>query len=301
MTKYITSDEQLRKIIPNAFAQNIPGAQSFFDKILPFIEGAESWIEENITGPSFESSTVIKEKIECLVAVMAYRDALPAIDVVVSHNGVGVVETNTLKPASKAKMDALDKNLTRLVDNYICELISYLQYEEEWSLSPKAGLFMDYILDNPLHVKSFRVPEAIEFRNILERYDFFRPVMTSIQDQIANEWISRDILNLILLFKREARLLTERIKAKFGEYKDCEIQTINEITSLIRQAIFATILRNEGLYDPMFRDIKSPLELAVQKITGCKPLSKIWARTSTARFFKYKGFLNKKDSTAYWF
>lgn len=301
MTKYITSDEQLRKLLPNTFAQNIPGATSLFDKILPFIESAESWIEDNITGPDFESSFVIEKGIEGLVAVMAYRDSLPSIDVVVSHNGVGVVETNTLKPASKAKMDALDKSLARLVDNYICDLISNLRKYKKWALSPKAHLFMDYILDNPHEVRPFRIPEALEFRNILERYDFFRPVMTTIQNQIANEWISRDILNLILLYKREAIFATERFDAKFAEFESYDFGIVNEITSLITQAISAAIRYNDGLYDPMFREIRSPLELAVQKITGCKPLSKIWARTSTAHFFKYKGFLNKKDSSAYWF
>lgn len=294
MTRIITSDEELRLYIPNAFRNNILGASSLFDKILPFIMASEEWVVNEILGSEnfdyYSGDKYIMEDARRVVALDAYMSALPSLDVVVSHNGVGVVETNTLKPASKAKMDALYSSLSKDVDTFICALIKTLTRDEIWQDSYIGSLFTNYIFENPSLIARFPVPEGFNFRNVLDRYDYFRPLMRDMQERISREWISPMVMNIILAFK------IKDIGADEDSKNDYRV-----ILSLIRQAMYAAIVHNDCIFDPMFRMIRSPLENAVNKINNNKKLSRIWAKSETGHLFRQRSFANTKDSSAYWF
>lgn len=294
MTKIITSDEELRMYIPNAFRNNIPGAFSLFEKILPFIIASEEWVINEILGSEYIdyycAEKYIMKEAQLVVALDAYKSALPSLDVVVSHNGVGVVETNTLKPASKAKMDALYSSLSENIDTFICSLIKTLARDEIWQDSYTGSLFTKYIFENPSWVSKFPVPEGFHFRNVLDRYDYFRPLMRDMQERISREWISPRVMDIILNFK------IKDIGADEESKNDYLV-----ILSMIRQAMAAAIVHNDSIFDPMFRMIRSPLESAVNTINNNKKLSRIWANSETGRLFRQKSFANSKNSSAYWF
>ena len=48
-TKLITSDEQLRKYIPNMFS-TAKGETPFYERLQPWLETAERWLFDNFTG-----------------------------------------------------------------------------------------------------------------------------------------------------------------------------------------------------------------------------------------------------------
>ena len=56
MTRIITSDEQLRRYLPNAFA-TVKGETPFFDRMLPWLRTAERWLFSQFVGDDFRTSS----------------------------------------------------------------------------------------------------------------------------------------------------------------------------------------------------------------------------------------------------
>ena len=60
----ITSDEQLRRLIPNVFA-TVEGEPSQFEKLTPFLESAEEWARQHfIPDDLFERITELSASAE---------------------------------------------------------------------------------------------------------------------------------------------------------------------------------------------------------------------------------------------
>ncbi len=55
-TKLITSDEQLRRYLPNAFA-TVKGETPFFDRVLPWLQTAEQWRFSQFVGDVFGTTS----------------------------------------------------------------------------------------------------------------------------------------------------------------------------------------------------------------------------------------------------
>lgn len=104
-TRLITSDEQLRRYLPNAFA-TAQGEPPFFDKVLPWLETAERWVFQQFIGDTFESSLLAMGENEpvrltatCVVAHEAMLRAVPSLDLVLTPNGFGIVSNQNVAPA----------------------------------------------------------------------------------------------------------------------------------------------------------------------------------------------------------
>ena len=63
MTRIITSDEQLRKFIPNVFA-TAQGETPLYDKVLPWLETAERWLFSQFVGDGYADSFLALDESE---------------------------------------------------------------------------------------------------------------------------------------------------------------------------------------------------------------------------------------------
>ena len=105
--RIITSDNDLRRYLPNAFA-TVEGEAPFYDKVLPWMEAAERWLLMQFIGDEFADALIAMEDDEPLkmtacsvVAHEALMRAVPSLDLVLTPNGFGIVSNQNVAPASR--------------------------------------------------------------------------------------------------------------------------------------------------------------------------------------------------------
>ena len=106
-TKIITSDEQLRKYIPNLFA-TAQGETPFFDRLLPWLQTAERWLFSQFVGDDYADTFLSLDENEpvrltaaAVVVHEAFMRAVPSLDLVLTPNGFGIVSNQNVAPASR--------------------------------------------------------------------------------------------------------------------------------------------------------------------------------------------------------
>ncbi len=82
MTQLITSDEQLRRYLPNAFA-TARGEAPFYNKVLPWLQTAERWLFMQFIGDDFADALIDMEDDEPLkmttCSVVAHEALMRAV------------------------------------------------------------------------------------------------------------------------------------------------------------------------------------------------------------------------------
>ena len=87
--KLITTDEQLRLLIPNVLA-TVEGEPTLIEKLYPYLESAEQWVmdtfvpetifDEIAEADSSGPNERFRYPLEKLVACHAYMTAIPSLD-----------------------------------------------------------------------------------------------------------------------------------------------------------------------------------------------------------------------------
>lgn len=130
----ITDNETLRRFIPNIIRE-VKGETPLFDKLAPFLERAEQWFCHHFV-PAELLDAVAAEAAH-IVAVEAYRLAVPQLDLVLTPNGFATVGTQNLSPASKMRVDRLVGGLLSERDKALAQLLHNLPSVEGWPDSPQ--------------------------------------------------------------------------------------------------------------------------------------------------------------------
>lgn len=153
-TRLITNDATLKTFLPNAFA-TVEGETSFYDKVLPWLDTAEKWLFHQFIGDDFAATLVgmqenepVKMAAKAVVAHEAMRKAVPALDLVLTPNGFGIVSNQNVAPASKERVERLILSLETSRDDAIELLIKYLFEQQEWYESPIRGWFTMTLFPN---------------------------------------------------------------------------------------------------------------------------------------------------------
>lgn len=110
--KYITDNDTLLRYIPNVIAA-VEGENTLFHKIQPRLQQAEDWMQYTILSP--EAWQILGQNADhqawefarIAVAAEAFRAAVPALDLILTNNGFGIVSNQSVAPASKDRVAAL--------------------------------------------------------------------------------------------------------------------------------------------------------------------------------------------------
>ena len=136
--KIITSDEQLRKYIPNLFA-TAQGETPFYDRLLPWLETAERWLFSQFVGDGYadtfltlDENDPVRLTAACVVVHEAMMRAVPSLDLVLTPNGFGIVSNQNVAPASRDRVARLIASLEASRDDCIKQLVAYLFRITEW-------------------------------------------------------------------------------------------------------------------------------------------------------------------------
>lgn len=300
----IPDNTTLRSFIPNSFAPR-PDSQSLFDKITPFLQSAEIWfksefIPENLLLGIISEAQQQDDPLYFLprriVAMRAWQNAIPSIDIVVGNNGVGVVETASLKPASKAKIDNLLLSVASELDRNIEMLLPLLPTINGWIGSAQAEKFRATLFP------TFRILRRLGFDDDLwNRWLRISQRIRTIEDEIGEKWISAPVLKKIRL--QNLRILAGSRAATCLDCGANEVSAdiiVRNLIAKVKSAVSIIIgAETDGINTQHMA--KPYLEEANAIIRNNPAIFPEWEDSPTARFFKTPAFRNRPGSTAFYF
>lgn len=290
-TALIPDSASFRRFTPNIF-EDVMGMPSMFEKIEPFVNSAQSWFEANFI-PPYILQDIIKDALSQdeplyflprrIVAVKAWISAIPSVDVVVTQNGLGVVQTNTIAPASTQKIDRLLSTLRDDLDSNLALLIPRLRKIPHWVGSRQAAefgasLFPDFSILRSLGIHS----------DLWHSYLRVRQSLSLIEDEIADKWISHPLL---------ARLRHASLVGQHSPHIDF---LLTKVRAAVRRIYAGKESPVPGHVTSDFKTIPE-LDEAVQFIRENVSIFPEWDRSPQARLFNAKPFSNSQSSTAYFF
>ena len=282
-TQLITSDEQLRRYLPNAFA-TVEGEAPFYDKVLPWMEAAERWLFMQFIGDEFADALIAMEDDEPLkmtacsvVAHEALMRAVPSLDLVLTPNGFGIVSNQNVAPASRDRVVRLVNSLEASRDIAIEQMLQYLFQNERWFATSKRRWFTATLFPNIDLANLCGIAEK-RWANYLA----LRLKAVEVEQRIAEEYISPEQMDVL-------RGEVIGIDWSFTVADRLHLRVIEQLRSIVVNVLQGNMLDIQGL-----RDIVDLMRKNEEYFAE-------FANSDTANLFTPPIFENKKRAHGYWF
>lgn len=214
--------EFIRKTIPNIQFE-VEGEQPFYEKLAPFIKNAENQLISEYLMPGDFLNENDRYLANIFIVLAAFIDAVPSLDLVVTPTGFGVVNTETVAPASKERIERLISSLRDRADKILELLLHQVRYYPEWRESERGKYFCSTFLSSPMDVALTGA----------DSYDTMRTYAIQAEELIARHFVG------IKLMKR----LRE-------EYNACRPDVFLELHSAVRSVVLECVrvkIRREPL------------------------------------------------------
>lgn len=207
------------KITADQFEQLLPfvraASEDVFTKIEPSFEQTYCDLVTDVIGSEHESEA-IKEDSPLLRHVTGYvifatfLDRLHSQDIIMTDNGFGVVNNDNIAPASQARVDALERELTYRRDMARHNIINELRRVEGWAETEQAldnirSFFWSPVLLRPLYY----VDRKLTFDDLAS----FRPSIDSAENFLRKQ-LSDDLIDQMLDEERKANFEPNHRRAK---------------------------------------------------------------------------------------
>lgn len=269
MSILIKTSDALRTFIPNTIKE-VKGEVPLFDKLEPYILMAENWLNQYfIPYAMFRKAPSIAIQ---LVAIEAYRIAVPQLNVVLTPNGFATVGTQNLSPASKMRVDRLVAGLTAERDKCVAQLLHELPKIDGW-LNTSQGEWFAATLFPTFDV----LAQSGVTENLWEHYCELHTKLIDLEASLAEEWFSTELMSA---------LRSENISETLSGVR-------KEITKQIQAQLIA-YLREGSFNARRLADI-------VNIIRSHKGDFSEWHLSATASLFSPPIFQNSKDARGYFF
>lgn len=281
--KLITTDEQLRMLIPNVLA-TVEGEPTLIEKLYPYLETAEQWaidtfVSEDIFNEiaednSFGPNERFRYPLEKLVAYHAYMTAIPSFDLVLTPNGFGIVSNQNVVPASRERVDALITSLESQRDAAIEAFILRLSSRSDWQESDQGKYFTATMFPFLNLCRRLAIRE-----HIWDSYQQLHERLIKIENVLADTYFSQEQMQVFRSY-----VITQGRTAK-----QLEDQVIRSLQSYELQLLTDIQVHPQCYYD------------LVNIIREHEEVFPAWHSSTVAELYRPKVFENKKKSSAYWF
>ena len=279
MAKLITTDAQLRAHIPNIIA-SVKGEVPFIERLALFLDLAEDWVKTTFTSEStfnticgYTDSNNIKILCSRLVVADALRRAIPSLDIVLTPNGFGVVNTSNLAPASKPRVDRLVGSMLAHRDDCIAALLPELVGASKWLASDRATFFGATLFPDFSLIEATAPIQGSKW----ERYLELRSQVVDLEASLAEEWFSLELMSA---------LRSENLRGDLTEKR-------SEIVRQIKAQVVG-YLRSGSFSSRRLADIVNYIRLNESDF-------KEWHGSKTAELFAPPVFRNRKEAKGYFF
>ncbi len=277
--KLITTDAQLRAHIPNIIA-SVKGEVPFIERLALFLDLAEDWVKTTFTSEStfnticgYTDSNNIKLLCSRLVVSDALRRAIPSLDIVLTPNGFGVVNTSNLAPASKPRVDRLVGSMLAHRDDCIAALLPELVGASKWLASDRATFFGATLFPDFSLIEATAPIQGSKW----ERYLELRSQVVDLEASLAEEWFSPELMSA---------LRSENLRGDLTEKR-------SEIVRQIKAQVVG-YLRSGSFSSRRLADIVNYIRLNESDF-------KEWHGSKTAELFAPPVFRNRKEAKGYFF
>ena len=277
--KLITTDEQLRSHIPNIIA-SVKGEVPFIERLALFLDLAEDWVKTIFTSEStfnticgYTDSNNIKILCSRLVIADALRRAIPSLDIVLTPNGFGVVNTSNLAPASKPRVDRLVGSMLAHRDDCIAALLPELPGASKWLASSQAQFFGATLFPDLAIVDSVGVATGSRCEKYLE----LRSQVIDLEASLAEEWFSPELMSALRSENLRGDLTGKR----------------SEIVKQVKAQVVG-YLRSGSFNSRRLADIVNYIRLNPESFSE-------WHKSETAKLFAPPVFRNEKKARGYFF
>ena len=281
--KLITTDEQLRMLIPNVLA-TVEGEPTFIEKLYPYLETAEQWaidtfvpeaiFDEIAEDDGFGPNERFRYPLEKLVACQAYMTAIPSLDLVLTPNGFGIVSNQNIVPASRERVDALMNSLESQRDSAIEALILRLSSRTDWQQSAQGKYFGATMF--PLLILCRRL--AIR-EHIWDSYQQLHDRLIKIENVLADTYFSQE----------QMQVFRSQVITQYRTSKPIEERVIRSL-----QAYELQLLTDIQVHPQCYYDLVTIIRERPDDFPA-------WHASPVADLYTPKIFQNKKNSSAYWF
>ena len=277
--KLITTDEQLRSHIPNIIA-SVKGEVPFIERLALFLDLAEDWVKTTFTSEStfnticgYTDSNNIKILCSRLVVADALRRAIPSLDIVLTPNGFGVVNTSNLAPASKPRVDRLVGSMLAHRDDCIAALLPEIVGASKWLASDRADFFGATLFPDLGIVDSLGSVQGSRWEKYLE----LRSQVIDLEASLAEEWFSPELMSA---------LRSENMRGDLTEKR-------SEIVKQVKAQVVG-YLRSGSFNSRRLADIVNYIRLNPESFSE-------WHKSETAKLFAPPVFRNVKKASGYFF
>ena len=277
--KLITTDEQLRSHIPNIIA-SVKGEVPFIERLALFLDLAEDWVKTTFTSEStfnticsYTDSNNIKILCSRLVVADALRRAIPSLDIVLTPNGFGVVNTSNLAPASKPRVDRLVGSILAHRDDCIAALLPEIVGASKWLASDRADFFGATLFPD------LGICDAVggATGSRWEKYLELRSQVIDLEASLAEEWFSPELMSAL----RSENLRGDLTRKRSEIVKQVKAQVVG-------------YLRSGSFNSRRLADIVNYIRLNPESFSE-------WHKSETAKLFAPPVFRNEKKASGYFF
>ena len=277
--KLITTDEQLRSHIPNIIA-SVKGEVPFIERLALFLDLAEDWVKTTFTSEStfnticsYTDSNNIKILCSRLVVADALRRAIPSLDIVLTPNGFGVVNTSNLAPASKPRVDRLVGSMLAHRDDCIAALLPEIVGASKWLASAQADFFGATLFPD------LGICDAVggATGSRWEKYLELRSQVIDLEASLAEEWFSPELMSALRSENLRGDLTGKR----------------SEIVKQVKAQVVG-YLRSGSFNSRRLADIVNYIRLNPESFSE-------WHKSETAKLFAPPVFRNEKKASGYFF
>lgn len=278
--KIIPGNTALRQLIPNTLA-TVAGEPTWYEKMFPFLEQAEEWLAAQLTGDDVidalekeQDIHPVKRVCAQIVTSHALMNAIPSLDLVLTPNGFGIVSTQNVVPASKDRIERLINSVEAQRDSAIDELLFKLPSTSGWRSTEQGKFFASTLFPRLTICRRLAIRDK-KFDKYLELHARLVKIETVLAETYFSEE-QMDSFRQIVIRQQEPS------------------STI--ITGVIRriQSLELMLVSNMEVHVQSFFDI-------VNTIRENPTLFPEWHTSKTAELYSPAVFLNKKESTGYWF
>ncbi len=281
--KLITTDEQLRMLIPHVFA-TAEGEPTLFEILSPFIDTAEQWaidtfvpdaiFDEIAEDDGFGPNERLRFPLEKLVACQAYMTAIPSLDLVLTPNGFGIVSNQNIVPASRERVDALMNSLESQRDSAIEALILRLSSRTDWQQSAQGKYFGATMFPLLNLCRRLAIRE-----HIWDSYQQLHERLIKIENVLADTYFSQE----------QMQVFRSQVITQYSTSKPIEERVIRSL-----QAYELQLLTDIQVHPQCYYDLVTIIRERPDDFPA-------WHTSPVAELYCPAVFKNKKTSSAYWF
>ncbi|MBD5421451.1 MAG: hypothetical protein HDR49_00255 [Bacteroides sp.] len=280
MPRLITTDSELRAHIPNVISA-VNGETPLIQRIALQLDRSERWVANTFIGSDIldrlcdndPALAAIRPVIERMVVCDALFHAIPSLDVILTPNGFGVINTSNIAPASQQRSAALMTSMASDRDDCITELLPKLPAIDGWADSEPGRWFAETLLLDLRELDALQDEAHATTR--WERYLDIRPRFILAQDLVAESHISTELL---------AALCREQVDGSLSGARA-------RIAASIRSVLLSP---KSPKSSRRLTDIVNTIRLSPDQFPE-------WHSSATAQLFSPPIFQNSKSASGYFF